>query len=209
VEFIPYSIRGWHDEDFAPCPIFYFVTHVKVSSVSYITMLYHKFYLPSWEGLGEGVIISMSPEEKLKELGITLPASPAPLGSYVPIVRSGNLIFVSGILPMVKGNLLRRGKVGENISVDDAREDARQAAINALSILRSHIGGLNNVRRCVKITGYIASAPDFIEQPKVLNAASDLMHDIFGEAGRHARSAVGVNVLPLNSPLEIEFIFEV
>jgi enamine deaminase RidA (YjgF/YER057c/UK114 family) len=151
----------------------------------------------------------MSPEEKLKELGITLPASPAPLGSYVPIVRSGNLIFVSGILPMVKGNLLRRGKVGENISVDDAREDARQAAINALSILRSHIGGLNNVRRCVKITGYIASAPDFIEQPKVLNAASDLMHDIFGEAGRHARSAVGVNVLPLNSPVEIEFIFEV
>jgi enamine deaminase RidA (YjgF/YER057c/UK114 family) len=151
----------------------------------------------------------MSPEEKLNELGIELPEAPAPLGSYVPIVRSGNLIFVSGILPMVKGSLLRQGKVGENIGVDDAREDARQAAINALSILRSHIGGLNNVQRCVKITGYIASAPDFIEQPKVLNAASDLIYDIFGEAGRHARSAVGVNVLPLNSPLEIEFIFEV
>jgi enamine deaminase RidA (YjgF/YER057c/UK114 family) len=151
----------------------------------------------------------MSPEEKLKELGITLPEASAPLGSYVPIVKSGKLIFVSGILPMVKGNLLRRGRVGENISVDEAKEDAKQAAINALSVLRSQIGSLDNVRRCVKITGYIASASDFIEQPKVLNAASDLMYDIFGEAGRHARAAVGVNVLPLNSPVEIEFIFEV
>jgi enamine deaminase RidA (YjgF/YER057c/UK114 family) len=151
----------------------------------------------------------MSPEEKLKELGITLPEASAPLGSYVPIVKSGKLIFVSGILPMVKGNLLRRGRVGENISVDEAKEDAKQTAINALSVLRSQIGSLDNVRRCVKITGYIASAYDFIEQPKVLNAASDLMYDIFGEAGRHARAAVGVNVLPLNSPVEIEFIFEV
>jgi enamine deaminase RidA (YjgF/YER057c/UK114 family) len=151
----------------------------------------------------------MSPEDKLKELGIELPEAPAPLGSYVPVAKSGNLIFISGILPMVKGNLLRRGKVGESVSVDEAREDARQAAINALSVLRSGIGSLDNVRRCVKITGYIASAPDFIEQPKVLNAASDLMYDIFGDAGKHARAAVGVNILPMNSPVEIEFIFEV
>lgn len=151
----------------------------------------------------------MSPEEKLKELGIELPEAPAPLGSYVPVVKTGNLLFLSGMLPMVKGRLSRQGRVGDSISVDEAKEDARQAAINALSVLRSQIGSLDNVRRCIKITGYIASAPDFTEQPKVLNAASDLMYDIFGEAGRHARAAVGVNVLPMNSPVEIEFIFEV
>ncbi len=151
----------------------------------------------------------MSPEEKLKELGIELPEAPAPLGSYVPVVKTGDLLFLSGMLPMVKGRLSRQGRVGDSISVDEAKEDARQAAINALSVLRSQIGSLDNVRRCIKITGYIASAPDFTEQPKVLNAASDLMYDIFGEAGRHARAAVGVNVLPMNSPVEIEFIFEV
>jgi enamine deaminase RidA (YjgF/YER057c/UK114 family) len=151
----------------------------------------------------------MSPEEKLKELGIELPEAPAPLGSYVPVVKAGNLLFLSGMLPMVKGRLPRQGRVGESISLDEAREEARQAAINALSVLRTQIGSLDNVRRCIKITGYIASAHDFTEQPKVLNAASDLMFDIFGEAGRHARAAVGVNVLPLNSPVEIEFIFEV
>jgi enamine deaminase RidA (YjgF/YER057c/UK114 family) len=151
----------------------------------------------------------MSPEEKLKELGIELPEAPAPLGSYVPVVRAGNLIFLSGILPMVKGDLLRRGRVGENIGVDEAKEDVKTAAINALSILKAQIGSLNSVKRCIKITGYIASASDFTEQPKVLNTASDLICDIFGEAGRHARAVVGVNVLPLNSPVEIEFIFEV
>jgi enamine deaminase RidA (YjgF/YER057c/UK114 family) len=151
----------------------------------------------------------MSPEKKLKELGIELPESPKPLGSYVPCVRTANLIFLSGILPFRNGKLTRTGKVGESVSLAMAMEDSRTAAINALATLKLHIGSLNNVRRCVKITGYIASAPDFIDQPKVLNAASDLLFDIFGEAGRHARAAVGVNVLPLNSPLEIEFIFEV
>jgi enamine deaminase RidA (YjgF/YER057c/UK114 family) len=151
----------------------------------------------------------MSPEEKLKQLGIELPEAPSPLGSYTPIVRTGNLVFLSGILPLIKGELLRQGRVGEDISLDEAREDARTSAINALSVLRSNIGSLNKVKRCVKITGYVASAPDFTEQPKVLNAASDLMFEIFGEAGRHARAAIGVNVLPLNSPVEIEFIFEV
>lgn len=151
----------------------------------------------------------MSPEDKLKELGIELPEAPKPLGSYIPIVRTGNLVFLSGILPLVHGKLLRHGRVGEDINIDEAREDTRTAAINALSVLKSNIGSLNNVKRCVKITGYIASAPDFTEQPKVLNAASDLMFEIFGKTGRHARAAVGVNVLPLNSPVEIEFIFEV
>jgi enamine deaminase RidA (YjgF/YER057c/UK114 family) len=151
----------------------------------------------------------VSPEDKLKELGITLPAAPSPLGSYIPCVQSGSLLFLSGVLPLKNGVLPRTGRVGESVSLDEAREDARTAALNALSIVKSHTGSLHNVKRCVKITGYISSAPDFTEQPKVLNAVSDLIHNIFGEAGRHARAAVGVNVLPLNSPVEIEFIFEV
>lgn len=151
----------------------------------------------------------MSPEEKLRELGIELPKAPAPLGAYIPAVRAGNLVFLSGILPLIQGKLTRTGRVGEDISIDEAREDAKTAAINALSVLKSYIGSIDKVKRCIKITGYVSSAPDFTEQPKVLNAASDLMFEIFGEAGRHARAAVGVNVLPLNSPVEIEFIFEV
>jgi enamine deaminase RidA (YjgF/YER057c/UK114 family) len=151
----------------------------------------------------------MDPEERLGKLGITLPEAPAPLGSYVPAVRSGNLVFLSGILPLVEGKLLRQGKVGENVSIDEAREDTRTAIINALSVLRSSIGSLNAVKRCVKITGFIASSSHFTEQPKVLNAASDLLYEVFGEAGKHARAAVGVAVLPLNAPVEIEGIFEV
>ena len=151
----------------------------------------------------------MSPEDKLRELGIELLETPSPLGSYIPVLRTGNLVFLSGILPLVKGKLLRQGRVGESVSLDEAREDARIATINALSILKAHIGSLDKIKSCVKITGYVASAPDFTEQPKVLNAASDLLFEIFGEAGRHVRAAVGVNVLPLNSPLEIEFIFGV
>ncbi len=106
-------------------------------------------------------------------------------------------------------NLIKQGKVGKDLSLDEAREEARTATINALSVLKAHVGSLDKVTRCVKIAGYIASSPDFTEQPKVLNAASDLLFEIFGEKGRHVRSAVGVNVFPLNSPLEIEFIFEV
>jgi enamine deaminase RidA (YjgF/YER057c/UK114 family) len=151
----------------------------------------------------------MLPEDKLKELGIQLLEALKPLGSYVPSIQAGNLLFLSGILPLRNGKLTRQGRVGEDISLDEAREDARTTTINALSILKADIGSLNKVKKCVKITGYVASSPDFIEQPKVLNAASDLMFEIFGESGKHARVAVGVNVLPLNSPVEIEFIFEV
>jgi len=151
----------------------------------------------------------VSPEDKLRELGIELPEAPSPLGSYVPVIRTGNLVFLSGILPLVKGKLLRQGRLGESVSLDEAREDAKTAAINALSVLKSNIGSLDKVKSCVKITGYVASTHDFTEQPKVLNAASDLLFEVFGEAGRHVRAAVGVNVLPLNSPVELEFIFEV
>ncbi len=151
----------------------------------------------------------MTPEEKLKELGIELLEGPPPLGSYLPVTKTGNLVYLSGILPIVEGKLLRRGRVGEHITVEEAREDAKRAVMNALSVLRSYTGSLSAVKRCIKITGYIASSPDFTEQPKVLNAASDLLYEIFGEAGKHARAAVGVSVLPLNAPVEIEFIFEV
>jgi enamine deaminase RidA (YjgF/YER057c/UK114 family) len=150
-----------------------------------------------------------SPEERLKEMGIELPPAPNPLGSYIPAVRTGNLVFVSGMLPLKDGKLLHRGKVGSEVTVEEAREAARTAAVNALSVLKAHTGGLEKVRRCVKVSGYIASSPGFTEQPMVLNAASDLMAEVFGEAGRHARAAIGVPVLPMDSPVEIEFIFEV
>ncbi len=151
----------------------------------------------------------MTPEEKLKTLGIDLPEIPKPLGSYIPFVRTGDLVYLSGMLPLKEGKLLKTGKVGEAVTLDEAVQSARTAAINALSVLKSAIGSLSNVKRCVKISGYIASANDFTDQPKVLNGASDLIFEIFGESGRHARAAVGVNVLPMNSPVEIEFIFEV
>ena len=151
----------------------------------------------------------MSPEDKLKELGIELPEAPTPIGSYISALRTGNLVFLSGILPLRQGKLIKQGKVGKDLSLDEAKEEARAATINALSVLKAHIGSLDKIKRCIKITGFVASDPDFVEQPKVLNAASDLLFEIFGEKGRHVRSAVGVNVLPLNSPVEIEFIFEV
>jgi enamine deaminase RidA (YjgF/YER057c/UK114 family) len=151
----------------------------------------------------------ISPEERLKELGVELPAAPSPLGSYVPCVQTGNLLFLSGMLPLREGKLARTGRVGEAVSLIEGQEDARQAAVNALSILKEQLGSLDRVVRCVKVTGYVASAPNFTEQPKVLNAASDLLRDIFGDRGKHARVVVGVSVLPLNSPIEIEFIFEI
>ncbi len=150
----------------------------------------------------------MSPEEKLKKLGITLSDAPKPLGSYVPCVQAGNLLFLSGMLPLRDGKLARTGRVGESVSLMEAQEDARQCVINAMSVLKSHLGNLDKIKRCVKLNGYVASSQDFTDQPKVLNAASDLLFEIFGEAGRHARAAVGVYVLPLNSPVEIDFIFE-
>jgi len=151
----------------------------------------------------------MSPEEKLLSLGIELPDAPAPLGSYVPAVTTGNLVYLSGMLPLVDGKLVRTGKFGTEIGVENGPELARLAAINGLSVLRAHVGSLSRVRRCVRVCGYIASAPDFTSQPAVLNGASELMAEVFGENGRHARAAVGVNVLPLDAPVEVEFIFEI
>ncbi|HMK56666.1 MAG TPA: RidA family protein [Dissulfurispiraceae bacterium] len=150
----------------------------------------------------------MNIDDKLKELGIRWTETPKPLGSYVPFVQTGNLLFLSGVLPLRDGRLARIGRVGETVSLEEAQQEARQVVINALSILKSAIGDLGKMRRCVKLNGYVASSDNFTDQPKVLNAASDLLFEIFGEAGRHARSAVGVSSLPLNSPIEIDFVFE-
>jgi enamine deaminase RidA (YjgF/YER057c/UK114 family) len=150
----------------------------------------------------------MHPEDKLKELGIELPPAPEALGSYVPARRTGNLLFLSGILPLVDGMLLRSGKVGAELTLDDARREGLKVVINAFSILKLNVGDLSKVAGCVKVTGFVASAPGFNEQHKVLNSVSDIVAQVFGEPGRHARAAVGVSELPLDAPLEVEFIFE-
>jgi enamine deaminase RidA (YjgF/YER057c/UK114 family) len=151
----------------------------------------------------------MTPEEKLKSLGIELPEAPKPLGSYVPFVRAGNLVYLSGMLPLHGGKLTKTGRAGESVSLEEAAEAARVAAINGLAVLKSALGSLEKVKRCVRIEGYVSSAGDFTDQPKVLNGASDFMFAVFGETGRHTRTAIGVNILPLNAPVEVSFIFEV
>ncbi|GIH80367.1 RidA family protein [Planobispora longispora] len=151
----------------------------------------------------------MSPEEKLAELGLTLPEVVTPLASYVPALRTGDYVYTSGQIPMVDGKLAATGKVGAEVSAEDARDLARTCALNALAAVASAAGGLSNVVRIVKVVGFVASAPDFTGHPQVVNGASELLGEVFGEAGRHARSAVGVAVLPLDAPVEIELIAEV
>jgi enamine deaminase RidA (YjgF/YER057c/UK114 family) len=149
------------------------------------------------------------PAERLAELGLTLPPVAAPGGAYVPAVRSGAFVYTSGQLPTVDGKLPAVGKVGGEVSVSDAAGLARICALNALAAAASQAGGLDGIRRIVKVTGFVASAPGFGGQPQVVNGASELLIEVFGEDGRHARSAVGVAELPLNSPVEVELIAEV
>ncbi len=149
------------------------------------------------------------PAERLAELGLTLPPVAAPGGAYVPAVRSGAFVYTSGQLPTVDGKLPAVGKVGGEVSVSDAAGLARTCALNALAAVASQAGGLDGIRRIVKVTGFVASAPGFGGQPQVVNGASELLIEVFGEDGRHARSAVGVAELPLNSPVEVELIAEV
>jgi enamine deaminase RidA (YjgF/YER057c/UK114 family) len=149
------------------------------------------------------------PAERLAELGLTLPPVAAPGGAYVPAVRSGAFVYTSGQLPTVDGKLPTVGKVGGEVSVSDAAGLARTCALNALAAAASQAGGLDGIRRIVKVTGFVASAPGFGGQPQVVNGASELLIEVFGEDGRHARSAVGVAELPLNSPVEVELIAEV
>ncbi len=147
-------------------------------------------------------------ETRLAELGSPLPELAKPVAAYVPAVISGNLVFTSGQLPFVSGALPATGKLGDSISPDDAKAYARQCALNALAAVKSVIGDLDRVTRVVKLVGFVASTPDFTGQPGVINGASEFLGEVFGDAGAHARSAVGVPVLPLDSPVELELIVE-
>jgi enamine deaminase RidA (YjgF/YER057c/UK114 family) len=150
-----------------------------------------------------------SREDKLRELGLHLPEVAKPLAAYVPAVRTGNLVFVSGQLPMVDGKLPLTGKVGAEVSPEDAYACARQCALNALAAIAAEVGSLGAVKRVVKVTGFVASTPEFTGHPGVINGASELIGQVFGEAGAHARAAVGVAALPLDAPVEVEMIVEV
>ena len=150
-----------------------------------------------------------SPEARLKALGLQLPPAPKPIASYVPAVRTGNLIFLAGQGPLVDGKPTITGKVGADVTEDAANKAARATILTQLAVLRAEIGSLDRVRRIVKVVGFVNSAPGFTRQPWVMNGASDLLVEIFGEAGRHARSSVGVNELPLNIPVEIELVVEI
>jgi enamine deaminase RidA (YjgF/YER057c/UK114 family) len=145
---------------------------------------------------------------RLAELGLTLPQVTKPVASYVPAAVTGNLVFTAGQLPFADGALPATGKVGAEVTPEDAQRFARTCALNALAAAESVIGSLDRVTRIVKVVGFVASAPDFTGQPAVINGASDVLGEIFGDAGRHARSAVGVAVLPLDAPVEVELILE-
>jgi enamine deaminase RidA (YjgF/YER057c/UK114 family) len=150
-----------------------------------------------------------TPEERLQQLGVSLPTPAAPVAAYIPCVRTGNLVYVSGQVPLVDGKPSHTGHLGDDVSLEDGRAAARTCAINLLAALKAELGELSQVRQVVKVVGFVASAPGFTEMPKVVNAASELLGETFGDAGRHARSAVGVAALPLGVPVEVEAIVEV
>lgn len=148
-------------------------------------------------------------EEKLASLGIMLPSPPKPLASYIPVVRTGNLVFVSGQIPISDGKVLYCGKVTKDLSVEEAQKGARLCVINALAHLKLELGNLDKISKIVRVSGFVNSPPEFTDQPKVINGASDLLYEIFEKKGQHTRIAVGVSSLPLNSAVEIDLIVEV
>ncbi|MFZ9744835.1 MAG: RidA family protein [Aquiluna sp.] len=150
----------------------------------------------------------MSANQRISDLGITLPQVATPAGAYVPAVVSGNLVFTAGQIPLVDGKLVATGKVGKDLSADQAKEIARICALNAVAAIKSVIGDLDRVTKVVKVVGFVSSTPDFTAQPSVVNGASELLEQIFGDKGIHARSAVGVAVLPLDAPVEVELVVE-
>jgi enamine deaminase RidA (YjgF/YER057c/UK114 family) len=150
-----------------------------------------------------------TPEERLAELGLAVPEVATPVAAYVPAVHSGDHVFTSGQLPMREGQLVTTGKVGGGVTPEDATDCARQCALNALAAVSALVGDLSAVKRVVKVVVYVASAPGFTGQPAVANGASELFGDVFGDIGQHARSAVGVAVLPLDAPVEVELVVEV
>jgi enamine deaminase RidA (YjgF/YER057c/UK114 family) len=150
-----------------------------------------------------------TPEERLQELGVDLPSPAAPVAAYVPCVRTGNLVYVSGQVPSVDGKPTHLGHLGDDVDLEAGRAAARTCAVNVLAALKAELGELSRVRRVVKVTGFVAATADFTDSPKVVNAASELFGEVFGDAGRHARAAVGVAALPLGVPVEVEAIVEV
>jgi enamine deaminase RidA (YjgF/YER057c/UK114 family) len=151
----------------------------------------------------------MSISNRLQELGITLPDVAKPAGAYVPAVQSGNLVFTAGQIPLVDGKLIATGKVGKEITAEQAKDIARICALNAIAAIKGVVGDLDRVKKVVKVVGFVASTPDFTQQPAVINGASELLQQVFGDDGIHARSAVGVAVLPLDAPVEVELIVEI
>ncbi|MBI1820406.1 MAG: RidA family protein [Nitrospirae bacterium] len=151
----------------------------------------------------------MSIHDKLKKMNISLPPPPIPVAAYVPAVTAGDLVFISGTLPMKEGKLLFTGKLGKDLTVEQGVECARQAALNALATLQKQIGDLSRVKQIVRLTGFVASSEGFNQQPQVLNGASLLLGELFEEKGKHARAAVGAAELPLNAPVEIELIVQI
>jgi enamine deaminase RidA (YjgF/YER057c/UK114 family) len=149
-----------------------------------------------------------TPEERLQQLGVTLPPPAVPVAAYVPCVRTGDLVYVSGQVPVVDGKPSHLGRLGDDVSLEEGRAAARTCAVNVLAALKAELGELSRVRRVVKVTGWVACTPDFTDTPKVVNAASELFGEVFGEAGRHARAAVGAPALPLGVPVEVEAIVE-
>ena len=148
-------------------------------------------------------------EKRLKELGIIIPNAPKPDGSYIPVVLTGKLAFVSGQIPIKDGQIVYQGKVGTTQSIDNAKEAAKLCIINGLAQIETYCGTLDNLEKIIKISGFVNSTKDFTEHPKVINAASDLLMKIFGEKGRHSRIAIGVSSLPLNATVEIDMIVEI
>lgn len=148
-------------------------------------------------------------EQKLRELGFELPIAPKPVAAYVPAVRTGNLVFISGQAATRNGELLFKGKVGSDLTLEDGYKAAQVTILNSLALLKAEVGDLDRVKRIVKLLGWVNSGPGFEQQPQVINGASELLEKVFGERGRHARSAVSANELPFGTPVEIEMIAEV
>lgn len=148
-------------------------------------------------------------EQKLAEMGLSLPTPPQPVAAYIPAVHHNGLLYISGQLPMQNGQLTRTGLVGQDVSLEQAYEAARVCTLNALSIAKDMLGSLEQIERVIRVGGFVASAQGFFDQPKVINGASEFLGELLGEKGRHARAAVGVNALPLNAAVEVEFIFAV
>lgn len=151
----------------------------------------------------------MKIEARLEELGIVLPAVPKPVAAYIPAVRTGNLVFTSGQIPVSNGEMKYKGRVGQEVSVEEAYEAARTCVINCLSVIKSEIGDLDKIKKIIKVTGFVNTIGESGDQPKVINGASELLLEVFGEKGKHARAAVGCSGLPLNVPVEVEMIVEV